>query len=238
MCFHYSLTQKMAAVEAELRVVWDDAEWQPVYHADAFTFLKMPAITMEAPSKVQLFHWGLIPQWVKTSADADKLKAQTLNARSETVFEKPSFRNSINRKRCLIPADGFFEWMDHHGKKYPHYIYLQSQRIFCFAGIYADWTDKTTGELISTFSILTTEANPMMARIHNLKKRMPVILEPTSYEIWLDKDLSVEKMQFLMQPYVSADMQAHTISKLITSRRENSNVPAVTEAFSYPELQR
>jgi len=228
----------MAAIEAELRVVWDDAEWQPVYHADAFTFLKMPVITMDAPSKVQLFHWGLIPHWVKNAEDANKLKAQTLNARSETVFEKPSFRTAINRQRCLIPTDGFFEWMDQGGKKYPHHIYLSSHRIFCFAGIYSTWTDKTTGELISTFSILTTEANPMMARIHNLKKRMPVILNPESYEVWLDNALSVAKMQTLMRPYSSEDMQAHTISKLITSRRENSNVPAVTEPFSYPELQR
>ncbi len=228
----------MATIEAELRVVWDDAGWQPVYHADAFTFLKMPVITMDAPSKVQLFQWGLIPHWVKNAEDANKLKAQTLNARSETVFEKPSFRSAVNRQRCLIPADGFFEWMDHGGKKYPHHIYLQSHRIFCFAGIYSSWTDKETGELINTFSILTTEANPMMARIHNLKKRMPVILNPESYEVWLDKELSVAKMQTLMRPYPSEDMQAHTISKLITSRSENSNIPAVTEPFSYPELQR
>jgi len=226
----------MATIEAELRVVWDDAGWQPVYHADAFTFLKMPVITMDAPSQVQLFQWGLIPHWVKNAVDANQLKAQTLNARSETVFEKPSFRSAIVNRRCLIPADGFFEWMDHGGKKYPHYIFLSSHRIFCFAGICSSWTDKETGELISTFSILTTEANPLMARIHNLKKRMPVILDEASYASWLDKDLSAQDIQALMKPFPTAEMQAHTISRLITSRKENSNVEAVTELFHYPGI--
>lgn len=236
MCFHFSLTQKMSVIEQTLRVHWEGAEWQPIYHADGFTFLHMPVVTQQDPGKVQLFNWGLIPQWVRTKVDADKLKAQTLNARSETVFEKPSFRSSVNHYRCLVPADGFFEWMDFNKKKYPHYIYLKEHPVFCFGGLYAHWTDKQTGEIISTFSILTTEANPMMAKIHNLKQRMPVIIPPDRYTEWLTPNLSAEKIRSFFQPYPETAMESHTITKLITSRTQSSDVPEVIARWDYPEL--
>lgn len=236
MCFHYSLTQKMAQIETQLRVTWEGAEWQPVYHADGFTFLQMPVITMEQPKKVQLMHWGLIPHWVKTKSDADKLKAQTLNARSETVFEKPSFRTGIAKHRCLVVADGFFEWMDFAKKKYPHYVYLKGHEVFCFAGIHSSWADRETGEVLETYSILTTEANPLMARIHNVKLRMPMILSPDKYEAWLSPATTREDIAQLLIPYDDSEMTAHTISKRITSRTENSDVPEVTDPFTYPEL--
>ena len=219
----------MAKIESALQVNWEGQEWQPVYHADGFTFLKMPVITQDKPHDIQLFNWGLIPSWVKTKADADKLKAQTLNARSETVFEKPSFRSSIKQQRCLVPADGFFEWMDVGGKKHPQYIFMKDKHIFCFAGIYSGWTDKETGELIQTFSILTTAANPMMARIHNLKQRMPVIVTPSKYQDWLQQDITTEIINPFFQPYPEAEMDFYPISKRITSRTEDSNVPETIE---------
>lgn len=237
MCFHYSLTKERTEIALQLHADWDDPEgWHPVYHADGFTFLQMPVVTMQEPKKIQLMNWGLIPFWVKNKADADKLRSQTLNARSETIFEKPSFRNSILKNRCLIVADGFFEWMDFQKKKYPHHIYLTHHQLFCFAGIYSSWTDKTTGEHINSFSIITTDANPMMARIHNLKKRMPVILHPHQYKEWLRKDLSIEQIQDLLQQFPENEMSSHSISKLITSRTQSSNVPEVTEPYRYPEL--
>ena len=196
----------MAKIESALQVNWEGQEWQPVYHADGFTFLKMPVVTQENPDQIQLFNWGLIPSWVKTKSDADKLKAQTLNARTETVFEKPSFRSSIKQHRCLVPADGFFEWMEVNKKKYPHYIFMKEKKVFCFAGIYAHWTDKETGELFQTFSILTTAANPMMMRIHNLKHRMPVIIDPSQYQNWLQKDMSTEKINSFFHPYPETRM--------------------------------
>ena len=236
MCFHFSLTIDIASIESALDVVVDDSVWQPVYHADGFTFLKMPVITQEDPSRLQLFKWGLIPSWVKTNDDAEKLRAQTLNARSETVFEKPSFRTAIRRQRCLVPADGFFEWMDVGGKKYPHYIYMKGHSLFTFGGLYEQWADKATGELIQTFSIITTEANPLMARIHNLKKRMPVIVSEENRSQWLDKNAPNESIQDLCSPYPDADMEYHTISKRITSRSEDSNVPETLLPFTYEGL--
>jgi hypothetical protein len=159
-----------------------------------------------------------------------------LNARSETVFEKPSFRSSIKQHRCLVPADGFFEWMEVNKKKYPHYIFMKEKKVFCFAGIYAHWTDKETGELFQTFSILTTTANPMMMRIHNLKHRMPVIVDPSQYQNWLQKDMTTEKINSFFHPYPETRMDNYTISKRITSRSENSNVPELLQPFVYQEL--
>ena len=227
----------MATIEDNLRVHWEGQEWQPVYHSSGFSFLQMPVITQADPKYVQLFNWGLIPSWVKSKVDADKLKAQTLNARSETAFEKPSFRSGIKYNRCLIPADGFFEWMDVNKKKYPHYIFMKNQELFCFGGIYANWTDRFTGELIQSFSILTTDANPMMEKIHNSKKRMPVIIPSNGYEHWLDNNLMPKDIQQFFKPFSESEMANHTISKLITSRVENSNVPEVVEPCVYPELE-
>ena len=235
MCFHYALTKEKAEIEIQLGVQWDD-EWKPVYHASGFSFLQMPVISQKQPGQVQLFNWGLIPHWVKTKADADKLKTQTLNARSETVFDRPSFRSYIPNNRCLVIVDGFFEWMDFQKKKYPHFIQIKNGDLFCFAGIYSSWVDKTTGEFINSFSILTTDANPMMEKIHNLKKRMPVIIPTHQFKKWLSPDLTKEEIQTFFSPYPDEQMQQHTISKRITSRTDNSNVPETIEQLTYPEL--
>lgn len=235
MCFHYALTKEKAEIEIQLGVHWDD-DWSPVFHADGFTFLAMPVITQKKPDRIQLFNWGLIPHWVKTKADADKLKTQTLNARSETVFEKPSFRTYISNSRCLVIADGFFEWMDFQKKKYPHLIQMKDHQLFCFAGIYSSWIDKDSGELINSFSILTTDANPMLEKIHNLKKRMPVIIPPALYKKWLSPNLSNDDIQSFFTPYPEEKMENYTISKRITSRMENSNAPETLQPFTYPEL--
>jgi putative SOS response-associated peptidase YedK len=235
MCFHYSLTKERAEIEIQLGAHFDD-EWTPVYHANGFSFLRMPVITQSQPGRIQLFHWGLIPHWIKTRADAEKIRAQTLNARAETVFEKPSFRSSITHDRCLVIADGFFEWMDFRQKKYPHLVYLENEKLFCFGGICSSWTDKETGEHLDTFSILTTDANPMMARIHNSKQRMPVIIPPHLYKEWLTPNLPKEGISSFFSPYPEEEMRSHTISKLITSRSQLTNVPEIRERFSYPEL--
>ena len=235
MCFHYSLTLERAEIEIQLGVHFDD-DWSPVFHANGFSFLRMPVITQQKPGSIQLFHWGLIPHWIKTGVDAEKIRAQTLNARSETVFEKPSFRSYIGSNRCLVIADGFFEWMDYKKKKYPHLIFFQDERLFCFGGICCSWTDTNTGEHLDTFSILTTDANPMMARIHNIKQRMPVIILPQLYSKWLSPELSKEEIRTFFDPYPEEQMRSHTISNFITSRSQDSNMPEIRESYIYPEL--
>lgn len=244
MCFFYALSQTAQSLKNRYQLKLDfDFELEPEliqvkYYISGFEFPKLPVITNRQPDRLQGFTWGLIPFWVKTSAAALEIRAHTLNARSDTVFTKASFQNAIRQRRCLVPADGFYEWREVGGKKYPYYIYLKDKVIFSFAGIWEEWLDHATGEVLKTFSILTTEANPLLEQIHNTKKRMPVILPREQEKDWLGNDLSTEGVMALTKPLNDGLMEAHPISKLITSKSVDRNVPAVQEGFDYPELSK
>lgn len=234
MCYHVSIPDR-----TELDDLFDHAvitdEWETYYnHLSGFSIAKVPVITAQQPGKLQLMHWGLIPSWVKTEEQAKQSNMNCLNAKSETIFEKPSFRNSINQKRCLMPVNGFYEWREVNKKKYPYYIYLKQQTPFCLAGIYDEWVYQETGEIVKTISVVTTEANPLMAKIHNVKLRMPLILDKQNMNNWLKPNLSREEITNLMLPFDENQMEAHTISKQITSA--NSNEASVKVPFDYPEL--
>ena len=130
------------------------------------------------------YNWGLIPFWAKN----DTLKKSTLNARIETLAEKPAFRNSVEN-RCLVIANGYYEWqwLDEKGKQKQKYLITPAkEELFAFAGIYSRWKDPQTGNDINTYSIVTTRANELMSEIHNNKERMPVILRPTDRQAWLE----------------------------------------------------
>ncbi len=152
----------------------------------AFALPRLPVICSHDPGTISLFTWGLIPFWVKDSKQAGEIRMKTFNAKSETLAEKPSFRNSLNRKRCLVLASGFYEWHTAEKSKIPYYIGVRDQPIIALAGLYDQWTNHQSGEMLNTFSIITTRANPMMEEIHNLKKRMPVILAADTEQLWLD----------------------------------------------------
>jgi putative SOS response-associated peptidase YedK len=213
-----------------------EIDFDPIFHGNAFAYPNWPVITAEAPDTIKLYSWGLIPFWAKDLDTAKKVRTQTHNAKSETVFEKPSFKSSIQKKRCLVISTGFYEWRDCNKKKFPYFIRLKSTEIFAMAGVYSHWVDKSTGEIYRTFSILTTQANPLMAKIHNSKERMPVILHPDRERDWLNTDLTDEQIKSFFPGIDERLMEAYTISKLITSRTENSNVPDVQKQFEYPEL--
>ena len=126
--------------------------------------------------------------------------------------------------------------MEFQNRKYPHYVHLKKDELFAFAGLYSHWTDKETGELFRTFAIITTEANPLMARIHNVKKRMPVLLMKNQWSTWLDDALTKEQIAEMLLPCDDAFMETHSISKLITTRGADTNVPEVLRPVEYPEL--
>ena len=235
MCFHNSMSKKAQEVSNRFNAQIEIG-FEPIYHASGFSFPEWPVITAEEPEKIKMYQWGLIPQWVKDEEQAKKIRGQTLNARSETIFEKPSFRLSIHKKRCFVLSTGFFEWQDFNKKKYPYFIHLKKSELFALAGVYSKWVNKSTGEIFNTFSIITMAANPLMAKIHNSKERMPVILPPKIERDWLNKDLTDEQIKNFFHAIDDREMKAHTISRLITSRKENSNVPVVIEKFEYPEL--
>jgi putative SOS response-associated peptidase YedK len=156
------------------------------YHESGFEHLEAPVITAENPGMFSFYRWGIIPRWQKNRTEATQFWNHTLNAVSEEVFEKPSYRDCILRQRCIVPVTGFYEHMDYRGKKYPHYIHLKNQEYFSLAGIYERWTDPLTQEIWKTYSILTCEANPLIAKIHNLKKRMPVIYPKRTFNLFLN----------------------------------------------------
>jgi len=183
------------------------------YHTGAFSNPQYPIITAE--EEIQVFQWGLIPFWTRRDSDAQEVRRMTYNAKAETVFDKPSFREPILSKRCLVPSTGYFEY--HHnedGSTTPFYIYLLTEEIFSLAGIYDIWVNRQTGEIFQTFSVITTEANPFTAAIHNGGKnprRMPVILSPEDEGKWLDPDLSKFAISELLKPFDEKQMDAYPV---------------------------
>ncbi len=183
-----------------------------------------------------LFEWGLIPSWIKDTKSASEIKTKTLNAVGETVFEKPSFRKSIAKQRCLLAVSGFYEWREINKKKYPYFIKTIQSEIFSLGCIYEIWADKSTGELHHTFSILTTPANPLMEKIHNVKKRMPLIIAKEEEKKWVDPNIAIDEIKSMIKPYNESDMTAHSISQTANSARVNRNVPEILNPVDYPEL--
>jgi len=172
----------------------------------------MPVIASENPALVQLMKWGLVPFWAKDGKGI-------INARAETVATKPAFKQSLQFRRCLVPAGGFYEWKQTEHGKVPHFIHLKDTNLFAFAGIYTVWTS-TKGEEIPTYAIITCEPNELMASLHN---RMPVILAPEDEAAWLDVDQSEpEQLLHFLRPYPADEMDAYPISGLI-NRPGNDN---------------
>ena len=238
MCFNISITKIADYLETRFNAKFINPEtFEPIYHSSAFKTPKLPIICNDAPQKIQFFQWGLIPFWVKNQEQARKLMFNTFNAKSETIFEKPSFRTSIKTKRCLVLVDGFYEWKQLKGDKFPYYIKLANSEAFALAGVWDTWENKQTGEKKNTFSIITTSANKLLEEIHNTKKRMPVILKRQDEKKWLEQDLDIEQIKAMMVPYDDAELEAYSVSKLITKKGQNTNVPEVIKKHEYDELK-
>ena len=159
--------------------------------------------------------WGLVPSWSKDQS----IGSHMINARSETVAEKPSFRHAIKFNRCIIPTSGFYEWLPVEHHKQPYFIQMRDHSPMCFAGIWEHWTapDKS---VLETFSILTTSANSLVAPIHD---RMPVILQPEDFNLWLSRNAhSPHELQRLYQPFPSDKMTAFKVPDLVNNPRFDS----------------
>ncbi|MGE5399034.1 MAG: SOS response-associated peptidase [Ignavibacteriales bacterium] len=230
MCYNISIKSYPMEMEDLFRARFEDSdEFVPYYHVSAFARPRIPVITNENPEVIQLLRWGFVPRWVKDEKQAAEISQKTLNARAETLFEKPSFREAIVQRRCLIPVNGFFEWKHENGKKYPYFIRLKDAPLFTLGGIWDEWINKGTGEIIKSFSIITTEANSMMAQIHNTKMRMPLILSRDSGMTWLKNSLKAPEIRDLMKPFDEKKMEAYTVS----IHQPNSNTPASIEKHQY-----
>ena len=215
----------------------------PLYHVSGYQHPSMLIYTFDSPNVPIVAKWGLIPFWVKDQEQAKKLWNQTLNARGESIFEKPSFRDSAKNRRCLIYVDGFFEHHHFRSSTYPYYIHLKNNKPIALAGLWSEWTYKATGETLNTFSIVTTEGNDMMAKIHNNPKlegpRMPLILPEEFTDKWLipvKDELDKKAIQELIQSYPQEELDAYTVHKL-RGKEYIGNVEYINEKVSYPELE-
>jgi putative SOS response-associated peptidase YedK len=241
MCYHYSIFRTADEIASRYDIVSRSVRINPdpVYHTSGFNHNSLPVVFKEHEStdiKLEFMQWGLVPGWVKGEEQAVKMRVSTLNARSETVDIKPSFRSAFRHRPCLVPSTGYFEWMHHQDRKYPFFIYIPSLPVFSLAGVWEEWIDRPTGEIRRTFSIITCEANELTAKIHNTKKRMPAILGTEDEKRWLDEKSDLSLRKSLLRPFDTSAMEAYTISRLITDRSRDSNVPRVIEPHSYPEL--
>ncbi len=218
MCGRYTLTTDIRQLADRFHFVAEGLDLLPSYN----TAPRQPVLTIvrEDGNVGRIMKWGLIPSWARDPSVANKM----INARSETVAEKPSFRAALAKRRCLIPADGFYEWQKTASGKRPMRITLASGEPFAFAGLWETW-NTPKGDTVHTCTILTTSANETLSPIHN---RMPVILTREAEDIWLDhtiQDKSLLKSLFV--PYDPSETVAYEVSTLVNSAANN-----VPEAIS------
>lgn len=235
MCFTIEVHLTRKAIEKRFAVDTSalyDFDYRYFYRA--FSNPLIPVITQNESSRAQLMQWGLLPSWAGDLKKAHHIRKGTYNARSESLHEKPSFREPLRNGRCLVIAHGFFEWQLVNGAKVPWYIRLKSDAPFAFAGLHDSWQDPDSGELFHTFSIITTEANPLMAKIHNTKKRMPVILNPANDSEWLSGGISLHKANQLLLPIDEEELHAHTVAPTISKSNAHSDDPEVILPYGYP----
>lgn len=217
MCGRYSI-----AVPTEQLVERFDAEMpvEPVpAHYNAAPTQQLPVVLNEGPRRIELLQWGLIPHWAKDPS----IGARMINARAETLADKPSYREPFQKRRCLVLADAFYEWQHTPQGKVPMRIALESGEPFALAGLWASWRSPQGGT-VRSFSIITTRPNALVAPIHD---RMPVMLRREDEASWLDNSAGAETWQSLLQPYPAELLTAYAVSPRLNSIRNDD--PAVAQ---------
>ena len=210
MCGRYTLSTPAGRLAEEFQLD-STTEIVPSYNV-APTQQVAAVLEDEGGRRLEMFRWGLVPSW----AEDPDIGARMINARSETAPEKPSFRSAFRRRRCLIAADGFYEWKRENGGKQPYYFRMQDGRPFAFAGLWESW-EKGDG-ILRTCAILTTRANSVLEDVHD---RMPVILPHDAYNAWLDPDADREELGELLIPYPYDDLETYPVSRFVNSPRNN-----------------
>lgn len=225
MCGRYSI-----ATPTETLVERFDAEMpvEPIpTHYNAAPTQSLPVLLNQGPRRIERLHWGLVPHW----ASDPSIGSRMINARAETLSAKPSYREPFQKRRCLVLADGFYEWQRTAHGKVPMRITLSSGEPFALAGLWSTW-QAPDGALLRSFSIITTSANQLVAPIHD---RMPVLLRPEDEAIWLDDRAGSEAWQALLQPYPEELMTSYPVSSRVNSPRNDDPdvaAPAATNVAS------
>jgi putative SOS response-associated peptidase YedK len=209
MCGRYRLSRRKQIIEEHFETADWQEDWSPRYNVAPTQ--PIPVIRQhpkEPVRQISLMKWGLIPNWARDASIANS----TINARSETAATKPAFRDPLRYRRCLIPADGFYEWLRTSTSKQPYCFEVNDGELFAFAGLWDGWKN-AEGQWIKTCSILTTVPNAVTATVHD---RMPVILDRESYDLWLDPGMqNVAVISELLKPYDARLMRSYPISTRI-----------------------
>jgi putative SOS response-associated peptidase YedK len=239
MCYDVAyLTRKIEYYEKRFGAIYGDVPFAPMYHSNGFDHMDLPVITCEDPNLIQLFSWGLIPAWVKDLEKANSIRNATLNARDDTLFEKPSFKRPAASQRCLVLVDGFYDHHWENNKSFPFLIQNKSGEAMALGGIWDTWHH---GDLVrNTVSIITTDPNPRLAWIHNRPKasegpRMPFIVSEESYQDWLDTSLMPSEVLGLITAYPQELLKDYPVDRL-RGKLYPGNVPEIMEPRDYPEL--
>lgn len=208
MCGRYTLTVNLQTI-AQVFNVAPTLETKPRYNI-APTQEVVSIMDDDGTKHLAWLRWGLIPKWAKDASIGSRM----INIRADTLGEKPSFRRLLDSKRCLMVADGFYEWKEENGVKYPIYYTLKDQEPFAFAAIWDSWTNPQ-GEQIRSCAMITTDPNPLVAQVHN---RMPVILPKEARQEWLNTEIHDTKfLESLLVPFPADEMTARQVSRAVNN---------------------
>ncbi len=213
MCGRYTLTLPLSELVDSFHVPPPEFDFQPRYNIAPTQDVPVVAQDREG-RRMGLLRWGLVPFW----ADDPRIGNRLINARSETVAEKPAFRQPFRRRRCLIPADGFFEWKKEKEGKTPYWIHPSRGRLFAMAGIWDRW-EPEEGDPLYTFSILTTRAAPEIRAIH---PRMPLMIPDSRRDTWLDPEASTDDLEPLLEASMEGGLAFHPVSTEVNSPRNDN----------------
>ncbi|WP_415372388.1 SOS response-associated peptidase [Patiriisocius sp. Uisw_047] len=215
----------------------------PLHHVSGFSHPSLLIYTNRSPDFPEVATWGLVPHWVKDDAQLKKLWNSTLNARGETIFEKPSFKLAAEQQRCIVYVDGFYEHHHFKGATYPFFISHKNKEPLALAGLFSEYVHPETDGVLNTFTIVTTAGNSLLTKIHNNPKikepRMPLMLTREAEAHWLTDEadgIIAQKINALMQSYPSEKLVSHTVQKL-RGKAYAGNVPEISEPHLYPELE-
>ena len=214
MCGRFVQNISLEALQQNFNIRTTAPDIRPNYNV-APTQEILAVVKHDNENTLEKFHWGLVPFWAKDVSIGSRM----INARAETVSQKPSFRNAFKKRRCLIPADGFYEWTGEKGKKQPHYVTIPSGEPLAFAGLWESWTNKDDESVYKSCTIITTAASESIREIHH---RMPVILDPKFHEKWLDVEIQDPKeLEPLLQDGIIHEMKYYSVSTFVNSVKNN-----------------
>ncbi len=212
----------------------------PLHHASGFSHPELLIYTDRQPEFPEVATWGLVPHWINDEEQLKKFWNNTLNARGETIFKKPSYRDSAQHNRCIVYIDGFYEHHHFNKKTFPFYIYRKNNEPLALAGLYSEWVNPKTRGKINTFTIVTTEGNELLSKIHNNPKlkgpRMPLILSDDLEDDWLNPKHNESDVQGLIKIYPEDQLEYRTVNKL-RGKEYLGNIQEISNEVLYEELE-